>query len=319
MATNTNDRSKPNVLVIIGATATGKTSLSVELALALDGEIVNGDSRLFYRGMDVATAKPTPAEMNGLPHHLIDILEPDDEFSLAEYLTRARETIEEINLRGKLPIVVGGSGQYIWALLEGWDVPKIEPNRQLRTELEQILEIDGVEALGNRLQTLAPEVADDTDLQNPRRIIRAIERAESGSAEQTQIHCKAVEEPYYTHVIGLSVKRSVLHTRIQERLEPMRILGWQAEVESLLNAGYSAQSRALSGIGYKQMIGHIDGKYDLEEAIRLTTVATNRLVRHQNNWFKQDDPRINWFDMTTDPLQTAKSILEAATDWHHTN
>ena len=131
--------SKPRIVVIVGATATGKTLLSVELAQAFDGEIVNGDSRLFYKGMDVATAKPTSDEMHGVPHHLIDFLEPDDGFSLAGYLMQARLAIEEITGRGKLPIIVGGSGQYIWALVEGWEVPEIEPDLELRTRLEHML------------------------------------------------------------------------------------------------------------------------------------------------------------------------------------
>ena len=301
---------------MVGATATGKTTMGVELALALDGEIVNGDSRLFYRGMNVATAKPTPKETKGVPHHLVDFLDPDDEYSLASYVKQARTLIDEISARGKLPILVGGTGQYIWALIEGWEVPEIEPDGKLRAELELRLENHGVEPLADELTKIAPEVAASTDLLNPRRVIRAIERVRSNpSGDTTNNRRRAKEEPFNAHIIGLTIERSILHRRVLDRLDNMLANGWVAEIELLLEAGYSADNRALSGIGYRQMIPHLAGEYDLEEAVRVTAVATNRLIRHQNNWFKQDDPRINWVDMTDDPEEVIKSAIEAATTW----
>jgi tRNA dimethylallyltransferase len=307
---------KPDLLVVVGATATGKSTIGIELALALDGEIVNGDSRLFYRGMDVATAKPTPEETKGVPHHLVDFLDPGDEYSLASYVKQARALIDEIATRGKLPILVGGTGQYIWALIEGWEVPEVKPDAKLRAELELRLEKHGVEPLADELTKIAPEVAASTDLHNPRRVIRAIERVRSNpSVDTINNRRKAEEEPFNAHIIGLTVERSILHRRVLDRLDNMLANGWVAEIESLLEACYSADNRALSGIGYRQMIPHLAGEYDLEEAVRLTAVATNRLIRHQNNWFKQDDPRINWVDMTDDPEQGTKSVTEAATTW----
>jgi tRNA dimethylallyltransferase len=306
--------SKPRIVVIVGATATGKTSVSVELAQALNGEIVNGDSRLFYEGMDVATAKPTPDEIHGVPHHLIDFLAPDDEFSLGGYLTQARSVIKEIIERGKLPIIVGGSGQYIWALVEGWEVPEIEPDLELRTRLEHMLTERGVEALANELREIAPETAADTDLLNPRRITRAIERILSKKPLEST-RTKAEESPFDAHIIGLSAERSVLHERVTNRLDRMLANGWEHEVRSLLNSGYSIDNRAMSGIGYRQMIGHINGEYDLDEGVRLTAVATNRLIRQQSNWFKQKDPRINWFDMTQDAESATKSVIETVSTW----
>ena len=306
--------SKPRIVVIVGATATGKTLLSVELAQAFDGEIVNGDSRLFYKGMDVATAKPTSDEMHGVPHHLIDFLEPDDGFSLAGYLMQARSAIEEITGRGKLPIIVGGSGQYIWALVERWEVPEIEPDLELRTKLEHMLAKEGVEALAGELREIAPETAADTDLLNPRRIIRAIERVLSKRSPDSS-RTKADESPFDAHIVGLFSERSVLHERVTDRLEHMLSNGWQQEVRSLLDTGYSIDNRAMSGIGYRQMIGHINGEYDLDEGVRLTAVATNRLIRQQNNWFKQNDSRINWFDMTHDAESTTKAVIETASTW----
>ena len=307
---------KPNIVVVVGATATGKTTVGVELALAFDGEIVNGDSRLFYRGMDVATAKPTRDEMKGVPHHLIDILDPNELYSLAGYLKHARLVIEEITSRGKLPIIVGGSGQYIWAILEGWEVPEIKPNDKLRDELESQLAAKGVETLAAYLTSIAPSIAADTDLLNPRRVIRAVERVMSNSTDASQNRRKAEEEPFNALIIGLSVERSVLHKRVTDRLDVMLENGWQSEVESLVDAGYSASDRALSGIGYRQMMAHLNGEFDLEEAVRKTAVATNRLIRHQNNWFKQADPRIRWFDMTADSPVITKSIISTAEAWH---
>ena len=286
------------MLVVIGATATGKTAVGVELALELDGEVVNVDSRLFYRGMDVATAKPSSEETKGVPHHLIDILDPDEHFSLGEYLRPARSVISGITSRGKLPILVGGSGQYI------------------RTELESRLSTDGIESLAQQLNDTAPEVAKVTDLKNPRRVIRAIERALSESGESDSNRSKADEPPFDHFIIGLNVERSVLHTRVIHRLAAMKASGWVAEVEGLLAHGYSDKTRALSGIGYRQMIDHLEGRHDLEEAVRLTAVATNRLIRQQSNWFKQDDARINWFDMTYDAQETSKSVLSSMSDWH---
>lgn len=292
--------------------------MGVELAIALDGEIVNGDSRLFYRGMNVATARPTPEETKGVPHHLMDVLDPSDEYSLASYVKQARTLIAEITARGKLPVLVGGTGQYIWALIEGWEVPEIEPDVQLRAELELRLDNEGVEPLADELAKIAPEVAANTDLLNPRRVIRAIERVRSNpSGDAINTKRKAREEPYNAHIIGLAVERSALHQRVLDRLDNMLANGWVKEIESLLEAGYSTDDRALSGIGYRQMIGHLAGEYDLIEAVRLTAVATNRLIRHQNNWFKQDDPRINWIDMTDDPEQGTKSTIEAAVNWRH--
>jgi tRNA dimethylallyltransferase len=307
--------SKPKVVAIIGATATGKTAVGVELALEMGGEVVNGDSRLFYRGMDVATAKPSLDETKGVRHHLIDFLEPSDRFSLANYLERAKAAIEDITTRRKVPILVGGSGQYVWALLEGWDVPKIEPDIALRNELESVLRDEGVESLSARLEKMAPDVAAATDLKNQRRVIRAIERIESGQTDGVSSRNKADEPPFDARIIGLSVERAVLHERVVSRLNSMLESGWVAEVESLLAAGYSSDDYAMSGIGYRQMIGHMAGEYDFEEAVRLTVVATNRLIRHQNNWFKHDDARITWYDMGNQAKQSTESIISDTLKW----
>ena len=300
---------------MVGPTATGKTSLGIDLALQLDGEVVNADSRLFYYGMDVATAKPTQNEIKGIPHHLIDFLSPSEQYNLAEYLKKARLVITEILDRGKVPILVGGSGQYVWAIIEGWEVPEIQPDPSLRSHLELKLAQNGIGPLAEQLAAISPITAETTDLRNPRRVIRAIERVQSKSINSSFTEGRSSDSPFDHYIVGLMIDRTNLHARVLERLDSMDKNGWKQEVELLLQAGYSTKNRALSAIGYPQMISHLNGECDFSESIRLTAVATNRLIRHQNNWFKQNDTRINWFDMTSDPKRHTQSIISAATEW----
>ena len=300
---------------MVGPTATGKTSLGIDLALQLDGEVVNADSRLFYYGMDVATAKPTQNEIKGIPHHLIDFLSPSEQYNLAEYLKKARLVITEILDRGKVPILVGGSGQYVWAIIEGWEVPEIQPDPSLRSHLELKLAQNGIGPLAEQLAAISPITAETTDLRNPRRVIRAIERVQSKSINSSFTEGRSTDSPFDHYIVGLMIDRTNLHARVLERLDSMDKNGWKQEVELLLQAGYSTKDRALSAIGYPQMISHLNGECDFSESIRLTAVATNRLIRHQNNWFKQNDTRINWFDMTRDPKRHTHSIISAATEW----
>ncbi len=300
---------------MVGPTATGKTSLGIDLALQLDGEVVNADSRLFYYGMDVATAKPTQNEIKGIPHHLIDFLSPSEQYSLAEYLKKARLVITEILDRGKVPILVGGSGQYVWAIIEGWEVPEIQPDPSLRSHLELKLAQNGIGPLAEQLAAISPITAETTDLRNPRRVIRALERVQSKSINSSFTEGRSSDSPFDHYIVGLMIDRTNLHARVLERLDSMDKNGWKQEVELLLQAGYSTKDRALSAIGYPQMISHLNGECDFSESIRLTAVATNRLIRHQNNWFKQNDTRINWFDMTRNPKRHTQSIISAATEW----
>ena len=306
---------KPRLVGMVGATATGKTQFSLDIAESLDGEIINCDSRLFYRGMDVATAKPNIKERRGITHHIIDILDPNEQYSLAEHLKAARQAVVEIISRGNLPIIVGGSGQYVWALLEGWNVPKIEPDPDLRAELESIIESRGIEYLAEQLNETAPEIANRTDLSNPRRVVRAMERITHDVHNSITLKNKPDDPPYDSLVIGLTVDRKILHKRVIKRIECMKHKGWVEEVQHLHDIGLNSSHRAMSGIGYKQMLGHINGDYDLDEAVRLTTVATNRLIRQQANWFRNDDDRITWFDVTNNDFNTRKSIIQHVHDW----
>ncbi len=287
------------VIAIVGATATGKTKLGVGLARQFNGEVVNADSRLFYRGMDIGTAKPTTDEMRGVPHHLIDFLEPSDSYSLSDFLAAANATINDIHGRDKLPIIVGGSGQYIWGLLEGWIVPSIPPNPSLRRELEAVFDAEGIAALQDRLRATSATGIDRVEMLNPRRLIRAIERAVA-TGDATGGASRAKVPPFDTLMIGLNAPREVLHERVDRRVDVMIAAGWIDEVDALRRSGVERDLPSMSAIGYREIYDQIDAKvsiHDVREAIR---IGNHRLIGAQNNWFKASDERINWFDMTQD-------------------
>ena len=297
---------------VIGATATGKTQLGVDLALQFNGEIINADARLFYRGMDIGTAKPDVDARRGIPHHLIDILDPTDSYSLSEFLEVANTTIRDIIRRGKLPILVGGSGQYIWALLEGWQLPKIAPNPALRRELETLLETDGIAALQSSLRDTGARGIERVEMQNPRRLIRAIERAVA-TGDATGGAGKSEIPPYDALVIGLTAPREVLHYRVAKRLELMLDSGWQKEVESLKRAGVDRDLPAMSAIGYRQLLDFLDGDISWDSMIEETLIGNHRLIGAQNNWFKKRDKRIIWLDIATPDFKC--DAAQIVLDW----
>ncbi len=298
MATRPAHESHPKVLALVGPTAVGKTSLSIRLAQTFGGEIVNADSRLVYRGMNIGTAKPSSEELELVPHHIIDILNPDRRFSLSRYLHLSRASIAEISERGALPILVGGSGQYVWGLLEGWQVPEIPPNDGLRRELERELETKGIGVLQRMLRSLDPIGAERVEMLNPRRVIRAIERAQA-TGDATGGATKAELLLYDALTIGLTAPRKVLRKRVAERLERMISEGWMSEVEDLLSSGIDVSGSAMSAIGYRQVAKHLRGELDLDGMREEIVIATNRLIGAQRNWFKPNDGRITWIDVTT--------------------
>ncbi len=282
------------LVAVVGPTATGKSALAVDIALQFDGEVINADSRLFYRGLDIGTAKPSAAEERGVPHHLIDILGPYESFSLASFLDLARAVISDVTGRGRLPVLVGGAGQYVWGLLEGWDVPRVPPNAELRADLERGVQERGVESLYKRLVSLNPEAAASVDSRNPRRVARALEMALS---EQPVVRPrKAAAPPYDALVIGLTMPRPSLYARVDRRIDRMVAAGWVDEVRSLLARGAYRDAPAMTGIGYREIASHLAGEMTLEEAVAAARKATRRLIRHQYNWFKLSDPRILWLD-----------------------
>lgn len=300
------------LIAIVGATASGKSDAAVLIAQQLVGEVINADSRLFYRGMEIGTATPPLETLRKVPHHLVGFLEPHDRFSLAEFLSLAEDRVQEVQDRGNLPVLTGGTGQYVWGLLEGWQVPAIPPDEALRAELEQELAEHGVDALYARLQEQAPEVAASTDGKNHRRVIRALERVAAGTEQDTR---KAQDPDYDSLIIGLHVEREELHHRITERVDRMLAAGWVEEIKRLVDSGVDFSSPALSAIGYREIAAVLAGEITLEEARERTIRATNRLVRHQNNWFKQSDDRITWVDVTDSDLEP---VVQVAVEWAST-
>ncbi len=283
------------LLAIVGPTAVGKSRLALHLARSLGGEIVNADSRQVYRGMDIGTAKPSAEERSLVPHHLLDIRNPDEEFSLALFLQLAKVAIQDIKTRSRIPLVVGGTGQYIWGLLEGWQVPKVAPNPGLRADLELQVQRRGPWALYQLLQAVDPEAAKKTDAKNPRRIIRALEIHFAGGTKPSKPRAKTPRtEP--SLVIGLTVDRQELYRRIDDRVDQMMAQGFLEEVKGLLEGGYSPELPSMSGVGYQEIAAHLEGELPLGEAVQRIKYRTHRIARHQYAWFRLKDPRIQWIE-----------------------
>jgi tRNA dimethylallyltransferase len=299
------------LVAIVGPTATGKTALAIALARTLGGEIVGADSRQVYRHMDIGTAKPTPEERSLAPHHLIDVVDPDQEFSLAQYLELAVAALEDVWSRGKQPLLVGGSGQYVWALLEGWRVPRLPPPRKLRRELEERAARQGAGALHRELAQVDPEAAARIDPRNVRRVIRALEVYKATGCPISYWQEKG-PPPWKTLILGLTCPRQVLYRRIDSRVDAMMEAGLVDEVRALLAMGYSPSLAALSGIGYKQVCQYLAGELDLATAVARIKTATHRLARQQYTWFRLDDGRIRWIDVSPGaPFEEAARLVES--------
>lgn len=279
------------LIAIVGPTAVGKTALSIKLAEEFRGEIASADSRQVYRGMDIGTAKPTADERRRVRHHLLDMVSPDQPFTLAEYQHHAYAAIAHIHARGLVPFLVGGSGLYVRAVLEGLSIPRVAPDHVRRKELERA----DAASLYARLQQFDPLAATKIDPRNKRRVIRAIEVCETTgkpiSAQQTR------DAPNYRVLrIGLTLPREELYRRINARVDQMIAAGLVDEVRGLSARGYSADVPAMSGLGYRQIELYLRGSISLEEAVRLLKRDTRRFVHHQYSWFRLDDARIRWFD-----------------------
>jgi len=294
---------KHSLIILIGPTAVGKTELSLQLAERLNGEIISADSRLFYRGMDIGTAKPTSDERARVPHHLIDVADPDEIWSLAVFQQRATEIIADIHARGMLPLLVGGTGQYIRAVTEGWKPPEVEPDPRLRRVLEELGEDRGVYWLHAKLQKIDPLAAGKIDPRNVRRTIRALEVIMTTGKMFSQQRGQS-DSPYHLLAIGLKRPREELYRRVDERIEAMFAAGFLEEVKGLLEVGYSPDLPTMSAIGYRECIRVVQGQLSLEQAKVEIRRATRVFVRRQANWFKDDDPDIRWFDAGQENLAT---------------
>jgi len=288
--------SKIPVTVIVGPTAVGKTAFAIELAKIANAEIVSADSRYFYRGMDIGTAKPTPEERQRIPHHLIDVADPDETWSLALFQQKAYDAIASIHERGKNVIVVGGTGQYIRALLQGWSPPTMEADLVMRAVLEDWANEIGPMEIHKKLAILDPIAAEKIDYRNVRRTIRALEVI-FGSGQRFSEQRKVTESPYSFLILGLNRSRSSLYQRIDQRIDQMIRQGFIEEVAGLLEKGYSPTLPSMSAIGYREISAYLNHEISLDEAIRLIKQRTRNFVRRQSNWFKTSDPQIHWFNL----------------------
>lgn len=269
--------------------------MAIELAGRLGGEIVGADSRQVYRFMDIGTAKPTPEERARAPHHLIDIITPDQEFSVAVYQQMAYRVIDEIHQRTRLPLLVGGTGLYIWSVLRGLKIPQVPPDPALRSELEERARQEGLESLVKELEELDPPTAAVIDRRNPRRIIRALEVCRITGQAFSSLR-GASPPPYNLTIIGLTVERSELYQRIDQRVDAMISAGLVDEVRGLLDRGYGLDIPAMASPGYREIGQHLEGRLSLDEAISRTKLATHQLARRQYSWFSLRDERIAWFE-----------------------
>jgi tRNA dimethylallyltransferase len=296
------------LIAIVGPTGVGKTEISLKLARRYGGEVVSADSRQIYRGLDIGTAKIGLAERAETPHHLIDVVDPDEVYTLAQYQRAAYAAIADIQARGRLPLLVGGTGLYVRAVLEGWGIPEVPPDPALREELESLARSQGRDALHARLRALDPIAAKRIDPRNVRRVIRALEVCLVTGEAISELQ-QAEAPPYRIMIIGLKRPRPVLYARIDRRVDRMMAQGLVQEVQALLEAGYSPELPALTGLGYRQIIGYLSGEMTLQEAIAEIKRQTRRFVRQQGTWFRLDDPRIRWFDLEQSSLETiAKAV-----------
>ena len=294
-----------HLVAIVGPTGISKSRLALRLAQAFNGEIVSADSRQVYRYMDIGTAKPGPEELSLVPHHLISIVNPDENFSLAQYQALAYRAIRNVQQRHKLPLLVGGSGLYVWAVLEGWRIPPVPPDPEFRRSLEEkAVNTTGAAELYRELMKVAPAAARKIDPRNIRRVIRALEVHRKTQTPFPQLRGK--ETPSFNIlIIGLTTDRAELYRRIDLRVDEMIEQGLVAEVEKLVNMGYDFNLPAMSGIGYKQIGMFLKGQLTLAAAMQQIKFETHRFVRHQYAWFRLKDDRIHWFDIKS---QTGSEI-----------
>ena len=295
------------LVVIVGPTGVGKSRLGLELAGEFGGEIVSADSRQVYVHMDIGTAKPSAEEQSLVRHHVLDIINPDQDFSLARYQQLACEAIDDIHSRGWLPFLVGGSGLYVRALVDGWRIPRVPPDAGFRQEMEKRAAESGGHRLYEELLRIDPVAAKRIDSRNVRRVIRALEVSRSTSPPMSELYGEQVP-PYETLIIGLTTDRGELYRRIDSRVDAMIERGLVDEVKKLVEMGYGDAPPVVSGIGYRQITLYLRGELSLTEAVQQMKTETHRLVRHQYSWFRLKDERIHWFDVQGEPEAEIRTL-----------
>ena len=298
---------KERLVVILGPTATGKSCCGIELAQRFNGEIISGDSMLVYRNMNIGTAKPSEQELQLVPHHLVNILPPDASYSVADFQQQAAELIRQITERGNLPIVVGGTGLYIKALLEGYRFSSVEENPELRRKLEAVAAEKGNDKLFERLEKEDPAAAARLHPNDVRRVVRALETALSGDSVSQE---KQQELKYDVTVFGLSMDRDFLYERINRRVDQMLAEGLEEEVRSLLQEGVPPDCLSMKSLGYRQMAEYLTGKCDYATAVDNIKKGTRHFAKRQITWYKKM-PYIQWFTVGRD-LNYKKIVADMA-------
>jgi tRNA dimethylallyltransferase len=296
------------IAAIVGPTASGKSDLALALARTLDVEILVADSRQVYRGMDVGTAKPDAAARRSVPHHLIDLVDPDEAFSVARWVAEARQRVPEIADRGRLPLLVGGTGLYVSALIDGHEYAEQAWSPEIRRHLAERLAADGLEPLASELAAVDPATAAGIDLANPRRVLRALERALAGGGGAAP---RSTPYPGRLALIGLSRPRAVLHRRIEARARWMFSAGGLLEeVRRLLDAGYGPQLRPMTGHGYREAARVVSGEWSVEQAIEMTVRRTRQYAKRQLTWFRPES-RLMWISAGDRPADDPELVADA--------
>ncbi len=291
---------KKKIVAVAGPTASGKTALSIEIAKRYNGEIVSCDSMQIYKYMDIGTAKPSLNEQSGIPHYMIDEIEPNENFSVVEYVNRAREYIDDILNRGKLPVLVGGTGLYLDSIINNTKFSDAESDEEYRNELYALAEEKGNEAVHKLLEEIDEKSAEKIHQNNLRRVIRALEIYKTTGKTMTQVNAESVQEPVYDAlIIGIDMDRNLLYDRINKRVDIMMKQGLLEEVKEILKMGIKENTTAMQAIGYKELIEHLEGNVSLDEAVEKIKQESRRYAKRQLTWFRRND-KIKWLLLQSD-------------------
>ncbi len=284
------------VIAVAGPTASGKTALAIEIAKRFSGEIISCDSMQIYKGMDIGTAKPNLEEMQGIPHHMIDVVDMNTRYSVADFVGDARVAINDVQNRGKVPVIAGGTGLYMDSVLNNIEFFEFDCDPDFRGKMEKIAEDEGNEALHNRLKELDPEAAENIHPNNVRRVIRALEVCEFSGMTFSRANELSRQKPVYDSlIIGIDVPRPYLYERINLRVDQMMEKGLYKEVEILYKSGADRNSTAMQAIGYKEILDSIEGRVSPEEAVEKIKMETRRYAKRQLTWFKRNE-KIHWIN-----------------------
>jgi tRNA dimethylallyltransferase len=294
---------RPRVVAIVGATASGKTAAAIEVARHVPAEVINADSRQVRAEMVIGTAAPTEEERAAVAHHVLGVAAPDAPWAITDWLSLARSSVFEVAARDALPLVVGGTGQYVWALLEAWDVPAVPADAVFRAEWEAFAATEGHQALHDRLRALDPASAERIDARNVRRVVRALEIVEATGVPVPPLEPR--DPGFDWRVVGMQWSRDALHRRADERVEAMFASGLLEETRALVDR-HGRTFEAIRSIGYREALAVLDGEMTRAQAIERTKIETHRLVRMQANWFREDDPRIHWV-----PGEDLEAVVQA--------